>query len=454
MSSLNSKIEEFHGTVKALRDASEENAAQPDALLDAKIQRINNQIDAIESSVKNAQASQNAQAASAKIKISSNERLSQGASSFSPMEIKAFGDYLRKGAASDYRSRNQSAQSGASSFNSGSIGGNFANAGSGVNGMHGHGGLNGHSSKLHRGMERDSSIGGGLKVSSSRGYPSYNNTYTVADSIYDYLQDYSIIRNLCSTVMISGEYFDAPCVTGASGATWSDGTSAAAPTENIVTKVIDTFDLTAQPKVTQKMIDDVMINLESWITEQLAAVFMTQENDAFISGTGSNQPRGILTYPVKSDNSTASADSIFRVMTAENTGIDADSVMQLSYSLSDYYANNAAFVMNKSTVQAIRTLKDTSTGQYYWMPGLLSGTADTLLGSPLYTCEAVPSIGAGNDVIIYGNFKRGYQIVDRGDLSIQRDPYTSKPFVLFYATKRVGGDVIDANAFAILRVAS
>ena len=147
------------------------------------------------------------------------------------------------------------------------------------------------------------------------------------------------------------------------------------------------------------------------------------------------------------------SDKIEAIKTGDATKITADGIINLIYSLSDVFASNAVLFMNKQTIQEVRKLKD-SNGQYLWMPGLLNGRSDTLMGVNLEALSNVPTIAANNICAIYGNIERGYTIADHENIGVQKDPYTSKPFVSFYCTKRVGGDVVNAKAIKVLKVAA
>ena len=287
-----------------------------------------------------------------------------------------------------------------------------------------------------------------LQISSMKGEGRYNATYSIADSIYKYLQDYSVFRKLCSTILVSRDALDMPMSVGDIASEWADGSNIAPPSDSMIMNSIRTFELTAQPQVTQKMIDDTAIDLESWLVEKLSALFLLKEDEAFIKGDGNKSPRGILSYP-EPDGSNV---GIERIKSANPDDFTEEDLLNLYYSLPDYYSINGAFIMNKATVQKIRTFKDPNSGQYYWMPGILFGKTDTLLGMPLFTSGHVPITENGKDVVIYGDMKKAYQIVDRSEITIQRDPYSSKPFVVFYATKRVGGDIIDPEAVKLLRI--
>lgn len=266
-------------------------------------------------------------------------------------------------------------------------------------------------------------------------------TASLTSGIQNHLRRYSIVRQLTESLTVTSDSFDVVSHNGDMSTAWSDGSSVATVDNNFSQKKIWTHDLTAQPKITQRTIDNSGIDVEQYIAKQLAIAFLEKETEAFINGTGSNQPFGIL------NNSDVSI-----VKSGHATNFDVEDLLSLYYQLPDRYQHDACFLLNKATVQVIRTFKD-SNNQYLWMPGILSGAADSLMGVPLYTCSEIPVKGANKDVILYGNFSMGYQIVDRGGITIMRDPFTSKPFVIFFATKRVGGDVIDSKAFTKLRIA-
>ena len=209
-------------------------------------------------------------------------------------------------------------------------------------------------------------------------------------------------------------------------------------------KTIKVHELVAQPKVTQKLLDDASINIEEWLAYRLSEQFAQKEEEAFLKGTGdeNNQPTGITSY-------TSDIELIESTSTTAG-GITAKDIVQLYYSLKEQYVNRASFVMPRSAVSAIRMLKDETSGAYLWQPALLGGKEDTLMGCPVYQSAYMPELEANSLSIIFGDFKF-YQIVDRKDISILRDPYTAKPYVRFYTTKRVGGDIIRTEAFKMLQ---
>ena len=210
-------------------------------------------------------------------------------------------------------------------------------------------------------------------------------------------------------------------------------------------KIIQVNDLTAQPKITQRMIDDSEIDHEAWIAELLSDIFSSQEDKAFLHGTGVNQPKGILSYAEGTGN-----DKIERIAETTSGQISFEGLLRLQASLDGKYekGNNTMFLTSKEVLAQIRSLKDQS-GQYIWTSGILVGGNDNIFGTPIFASSEMDT--TNGDAVIYGNLRKGYQIVDRADIKIQRDPYSSKPFVIYFATKRVGGDVVDTNAIKVLK---
>ena len=191
------------------------------------------------------------------------------------------------------------------------------------------------------------------------------------------------------------------------------------------------------------MIDDDAIDHEGWIAELLSDIFLAEEDSAFLYGDGNNKPVGILSY-----KDGTGVNCIERVKGGSD--VTFENLLQLQASLDGKYERlgETSFITSKKTLAKIRSIKDGS-GHYIWTPGAMFGKYDCIFGTPILSTSEMTS---GNDVVIYGNLKKGYQIVDRSDIKIQRDPYSSKPYVVFFATKRVGGDVIDTRAIKVLSI--
>lgn len=283
-------------------------------------------------------------------------------------------------------------------------------------------------------------------IGDSTSYGGFLLTPNLQKFIIDRVADRCVMRKICSIQTISSSSFD---VLNSSNMTpsWLSETGSVEDTDTPIfsKKTINTFDLVAQPKITQKLVDDAAIDLEEWLGERLADDFADAEENAFINGTGAtdNQPTGLLNY-VETDGEIESISS-------QATGklFSEDDIMDLYYSLPDKYVNNASFLMPRSAMKQIRQLKDSTSGQYLWNPALLAGKEDTLLGCPIYQSAHMPVATKGSKSILFGDF-RYYQIVDRIGIRILRDPFTAKPYIRFYTTKRLGGDVVDTNAFKCL----
>ena len=271
---------------------------------------------------------------------------------------------------------------------------------------------------------------------------------SIQKMILDRISEICVMRKICSVQEISTSSLDVLDNTNFTPS-WIAENGTITDSDNPVfsKKTITTHDLVAQPRVSQRLLDDSAIDIESWLAYQLSEDFAYAEENAFLNGTGltANQPTGILSY------AGTDANSIETITSSNGTKqFDENDILELYYSLKEQYVANSSFLMSRSAIQEIRKLKDPISGQYLWNPSLLSGKDDTILGCPVYQSALLPAISANSTSIILGDFKE-YQIVDRIGIRILRDPYTSKPYIRFYTTKRVGGDVIRKDAFRILK---
>jgi HK97 family phage major capsid protein len=273
----------------------------------------------------------------------------------------------------------------------------------------------------------------------------------MGETIVRIVNESSPMRALASVETISSDSLDLIEDTTDMDAVWADETTARDNDTNTATigrNTIDTFEMYAQPKATQKLIDDGAIDIEQWIAEKVADKFARLEATSFISGNGTTAPKGILTYTAGT-----AFGQVQQVPTGTSAVITADSIIQLFYALKDEYSKRATFLMHRTTLQAVRLLKEATTNQYLWQPGLAAGTPDTLLGAPVAIAADMPIPAASSLSIAVGDFKRAYLIVDRVGIRTLRDPFTSKPFVKFYTTKRVGGKVVNTEALKLLKLA-
>jgi len=214
-------------------------------------------------------------------------------------------------------------------------------------------------------------------------------------------------------------------------------------------------DLYANPAASQAMLDDAAFDLEIWLANEIALEFARAEGTAFVRGTGTNQPEGFLTAAKATALDAVRAFGTLQYVGSGNaTGLGTapdGKLIDIIHALKSGYRQGAVFVMNSSTLAAVRKLKTTD-GAFLWQPGLVEGQPNRLLGYPVIEAEDMPDIAAGAYPIAFGNFRHGYLIAEHSATRVLRDPFTNKPFVHFYATKRVGGKVLDSNAIKLLRI--
>ncbi|PNQ77072.1 phage major capsid protein [Erythrobacter sp. SAORIC-644] len=217
-----------------------------------------------------------------------------------------------------------------------------------------------------------------------------------------------------------------------------------------------TGELYANPAASQAMLDDAGFDLESWLASEIGQEFARAEGAAFVNGSGVNQPRGFLAAPMTEEFDEDRPFGTLQYIAsgdADGFGAEPDAMLiDLVHSLKAGHRQGASFVMNSATLAEVRKLK-TANGAFLWQPGMVDGQPDRLLGYPVVEAEDMPDIAAGTCPIAFGNFRHGYLIAERSATQVLRDPFTNKPFVHFYATKRVGGQVLDSNAIKLLKIA-
>ncbi len=267
------------------------------------------------------------------------------------------------------------------------------------------------------------------------------------------LTQVSPMRSIASVRTTGALVFRKPISITAAGTGWIAETGARPQTTTPTLALLDfpTAELYANLAATQTLLDDAFVNLEEWIASEVEEAFAGQERAAFVSGDGIDKPKGFLSYTFVADTSHA-WDTIGYLATGAAGAFGAnpvDSLIDLVYTPRPQYRQSARFVMNRKTVSAVRKLKD-SGGQYIWQPtdGALG---PTLLGYPITEIEEMPDIAANAHAIAFGDFARGYLIVDRAGVRVLRDPYSAKPYVLFYVTKRIGGGVQNFDAIKTLK---
>lgn len=276
-------------------------------------------------------------------------------------------------------------------------------------------------------------------------------------AIYSLQRESTPMRQICAVKRVSNENYKKLVNLHGAASGWV-GETAARPETNSPTlaELTPSFgELYANPAATQKSLDDVFFDVEEWLSEEVGLEFAEQENAAFTSGDGSNKPKGFLDYPTAT---TADGTRAFGTLQTILTGVDGDYAasdphnvfIDTVYSLKARHRNNARFVANRVGLKGVRKMKD-GDGNLIWQPGLAAGQPQTLMGYPITENEDMPDIAAESLSIAFGDFMRGYQIVDVVGTRVLRDPYTNKPYVHFYTTKRVGGHVVDSEAIKLIQ---
>lgn len=268
----------------------------------------------------------------------------------------------------------------------------------------------------------------------------------------------SPIRAISDVRVISAGTYKKPFMTSGPAVGWVAETAARPQTTSPVLAELafPAMELYAMPAATQTLLDDAAVNIDEWLAIEVEAAFAAQEGTAFVTGDGSGKPKGFLAYDTVAEGSWEWGKLGFIATGASGdfpAANPADPLVDLVYTLKAGYRQNGSFVMNRRTQGAVRKLKDEN-GQYLWAPPTAPGAQPSLLGFPVHEAEEMPAIGAASLSIAFGDFKRGYLVVDRAGVRVLRDPYSAKPYVLFYTTKRVGGGVQDFDAIKLLKFAA
>ncbi|MEQ3625981.1 MAG: phage major capsid protein [Celeribacter sp.] len=217
---------------------------------------------------------------------------------------------------------------------------------------------------------------------------------------------------------------------------------------------IPVHEMYAMPKASQKLLDDSAVDIEEWLSGKIGDRFARAENSAFVAGDGVGKPRGFLDYA----DGTDLTNSVERFQTGANGAFataptSGDVLISALYGLKAQYRSNATWFANTATQAAVRKLKD-SDGKYLWQPGIAGSQPATILGAPVASFEDMPNLATGSLSMAVGDLRQAYQIVDRMGVRMLRDPFTSKPNILFYATKRTGGDMINGEAIKVVEFSS
>jgi HK97 family phage major capsid protein len=277
-------------------------------------------------------------------------------------------------------------------------------------------------------------------------------------TINSVLKNISPIRAIASVRQVTGSVYKKPfSITGAETG-WVAETGARAETDapTLAELSFPAMELYAMPAASSSLLDDSAVNIDEWIAEEVRDAFAQQEGTAFVSGNGTNKPKGFMDYTKVANGSWTWGNTGF-VSTGANGAFAAsnpgDKLIDLIDTVKGAYRANGTFVFNRGVQAVIRKMKD-GEGNYLWQPSVRAGEPSMLLGYPVVESEDMPALATDSYSVAFGDFRRGYLIVDRVGIRVLRDPYSSKPYVLFYTTKRVGGGVQDFDAIKLLKFAA
>jgi HK97 family phage major capsid protein len=282
----------------------------------------------------------------------------------------------------------------------------------------------------------------------------------IDEAIDTQLKAISPIRSIANVVKTGTAGYRKLVTNGGTVSGWASETGAraetATPTFNEIAP--PSGELFANPAASQAMLDDAQFDVEGWLAGEIAMEFAKAEGAAFVSGNGTNRPKGFLTYTTTNEADAVRAFGTLQYVASGAAGAFAasspqDKLIDLVQALKAPYRQGAVFVMNSATLARIRKFK-TADGAFLWQPAMSAGQPATLLGYPVVEAEDMPDVATDSLSIAFGNFQRGYVIAERSETSILRDPFTNKPFVQFYAVKRIGGAVANSEAIKLMKFAA
>jgi HK97 family phage major capsid protein len=266
----------------------------------------------------------------------------------------------------------------------------------------------------------------------------------------------SPIRDYATVRIIGAKNYKKLVNTHGTASGWVGEADSRPQTQGPLLKELDfpAMELYAMPAATSDLLDDAFINIDQWLADEVSLEFAYQEGAAFVSGDGNKKPRGFLAY-----NNVANASyawgKIGYVLTGKSAGFStsspADCLVDLFHALKPIYRKNATWMLNNTTLAATRKLKDGQGNYLINRQFTTDGIVESMMGKPAVEVVDMPDPAENSFSIAFGDFKRGYLIVDRRGISVLRDPYTAKPYVLFYTTKRVGGGVQNYEAIKLLK---
>jgi len=280
------------------------------------------------------------------------------------------------------------------------------------------------------------------------------------------MQDISPIRQVANVITVSTSDWKKLVNLHGAASGWVGETEARPETDTPQLAQVEAVmgEIYANPAATQTMLEDVFFDAERWLSDEVATEFAQEEAAAFVNGNGTNKPKGFLSYTNSESGDGVRAfgqlqfiktgvDGAFKTFDAASQVNPVDDLVDMTTALKAKHRAFAVWMMNRLTLGTIRKFKDAD-GNYIWQPSMQAGQPQTILGYRFVEAEDMPDIGSGTYPIAFGNFKAGYTIIDRMGTRVLRDPYTNKPYVHFYTTKRVGGQVVDSEAIKLLKMSA
>lgn len=280
----------------------------------------------------------------------------------------------------------------------------------------------------------------------------YTVTADMSGRMVGFIYESSPVRQLASIQVIGTDAYEGTYDQDEVDSGWvgETGSRPTTDTAQIGKWSIPVHEQYANPKATQKLLDDSNVNIEDWLARKLSDKFARVENTSFVVGNGSSKPRGFMTYA----QDTTEKVGIEQINSGHATLFTAEGLKDLTYALKEPYRSNAVFALNRASVLAISKIKGVQNDHFMWQPSLAAGLPATLLGYRYVEMADIVAPTAGSLSAMFADFKEMYQIVDRTGLRVLRDPYTAKPFVQFYTTKRVGGGVLNFQAGKIQKISA
>ncbi|WCY11293.1 phage major capsid protein [Pseudomonas aeruginosa] len=275
-------------------------------------------------------------------------------------------------------------------------------------------------------------------------------------NIIELLRDESPMRQVCNQITVGTPDYKRLVNLGGAGSGWVGETAPRPETSTPTLAQINAVmgELYANPQATQTSLDDMFFDAEGWLNSEVGREFSEKEGSAFLLGDGVNKPKGLLAYPFAvAGDKTRPYGTLQRLVSGNAGALNGDNLIDLVQAVKAGYRRAGVWMMNNLTVAYVRKLKD-SEGNYLWRPGLEVGQPSSLLGYGITENEDMPDIAVDANALAFGDFKRAYTIVDRIGTRVLRDPYTNKPYVGFYTTKRVGGMLVDSQAVKVLTLSA